>query len=181
MNSSLKPKRVYVTMLGRSVWAILNSYYCSLKYRDFQPNEIILLIEDKNTDALDELVAKTKSGLEIISSSSGIDPEIIDIRLPQLETEAKYEKIFLKTADYFLKKKEEWKQNDDIVALDITPGKKTLVAGTIFPINLADIEHVFYLNVKEAIPKPYMMIPHQYQIFNDFKKQVKRAMDEPKK
>jgi hypothetical protein len=64
------------------------------------------------------------------------------------------------------------KNAGDVVAVDITPGKKTLVAGTLLPINLSLVDHVFYLSVKETIPRPYTMIPYQIQQLNDFKEQA---------
>ncbi|WP_370575578.1 hypothetical protein, partial [Methanomethylovorans sp.] len=69
------------------------------------------------------------------------------------------------------------KKEGDTIAVDITPGKKTLVAGTLLPINLSDVDHIFYLSVKETLPRPYMMIPCQMQQMNDFKEQVLRAMN----
>jgi len=35
-------KNIYITMLGRSIWAVLNSYYAVLKEKQYYPNEIFL-------------------------------------------------------------------------------------------------------------------------------------------
>ena len=74
----------------------------------------------------------------------------------------------------------ERKKAGDTVALDITPGKKTLVTGALLPITLSDVDHVFYLSLKDITPAPFMMIPFQTQHINDFKEQAVRAMNATK-
>jgi len=38
-------KNIYITMLGRSIWAVLNSYYAVLKEKQYYPDDIILFAE----------------------------------------------------------------------------------------------------------------------------------------
>jgi len=62
------------------------------------------------------------------------------------------------------------KQNGYKVAIDITPGRKALVAGALIPISKIGVDHVFYLAIKtlDNVSKPYKMIPLQIQELRDF-------------
>ena len=56
------------------------------------------------------------------------------------------------------------------VALDITPGRKALVAGALLSTADIQLDHVFYLlidTLRDAA-KPYPMIPFHLQHLNDF-------------
>jgi hypothetical protein len=150
---------VYVTMLGRSVWALLNSYYAVLRDGGFQPKKIIVFGEEVFSDQKPQV----QEGLRIISEEFGLTPTI------------KFE--LMKEADFIEAGKrislliKESKEAHNPVAIDITPGRKAMVAGALVPLAKIDVDHVFYLLIKslDDAAKPYMMIPYQNQQLKDFK------------
>ena len=63
------------------------------------------------------------------------------------------------------------------MAIDITPGRKTLVSAALIPAVKLRLEHVFYLAVKELEDKPYMMIPLANQQLRDFMEEAEAGRD----
>lgn len=171
------PKKIYITMLGRSVWAVLNSYHAVLREKEFFPDEIVLFAEGKASEKLLKEINSTVSGLAILSEEFKLSPdikyEVISESASEVNSDDDFVKMVQRALDLIKKRKKE----GHVIAVDITPGKKTLVAGTLLPINLSDVDHIFYLSIKETVPRPYMMIPYQIQQLNDFKEQVVRAMN----
>ena len=170
-------KRIYITMLGRSIWAVLNSYHAVLREKEFFPDEIVLFAEGKLDEKLTKDIHTTVSGLSILSDEFKISPTIKYEVISESECKIESDDDFVRMVQCTLNLVKSRKKEGDIIAVDITPGKKTLVAGALLPINLSDVDHIFYLSIKETFPKPYMMIPCQIQQINDFKEQVVRAMD----
>ncbi len=66
-----KPK-AYITLLGRSVWALTNSYYAAIRERDYLPSRVCILTEEPYKGALDKAVR----GIELTSAFFGSAPEI---------------------------------------------------------------------------------------------------------
>ncbi len=170
-------KKVYITMLGRSIWAVLNSYHAVLRKKEFFPDEIVLFAEGKASELLLKEITTTVTGLEILSEEFGISPSIRYEVISECSCDLDSDDDFVKTVQLINNLIKTRKNEGDQIAVDITPGKKTLVAGTLLPIKLSDVDHIFYLSVKETVPRPYMMIPYQIQQLNDFKEQVVRAMN----
>lgn len=175
-DNSAEARKLYITMLGRSVWAVINTYYSVLREKQYFPDEILLFVEGKDNPALKENLKKTLEGLIILSDAYGIKPEIhyelISEYVCKVKLDDDFVKAVLRISDLIKKRK----AAGDTIAVDITPGKKTLVAGTLLPIKLNDIDYLFYLSAEELMARPYMMIPYQIQLINDFKEQVMRVM-----
>jgi len=163
-------------MLGRSVWAVINAYHAALREKGFFPDEIFLFAEGKKDEKLSKDIHTTINGLKILSEEFKISPliktELISEREYNVSCNDDFVKMVLCAHDLITKKKKE----GYVIALDITPGRKTLIAGALLPIKLSDVDHIFYLSIKETVPLPYMMIPYQIQHMNDFKEQVMRTM-----
>ncbi|MFW6194768.1 MAG: hypothetical protein ACOC5L_04540, partial [Halobacteriota archaeon] len=68
----------------------------------------------------------------------------------------------------------ELKQEGYTVAVDITPGRKALVAGALLPAEKLRVDHVFYLAVKDLGSKPYKMKPLKDQVLRDFIAEVRK-------
>jgi len=171
---------IYITMLGRSIWAVLNSYYAVLKEKQYYPDEIILIAETIPDPEQPNTLDLTKQGLALTSNHFGISPAIHHQVISEVESEVESDDDFIKAVQCLSRLIKERKKAGDTVALDITPGKKTLVTGALLPITLSDVDHVFYLSVKDITAAPFMMIPFQTQHINDFKEQAVRAMNATK-
>jgi len=175
-DNSAEARKLYITMLGRSVWAVINTYYSVLREKQYFPDEILLFVEGKDDPALKEKLKKTLEGLKILSDSYGIEPEIHYELISECVCDVESDDDFVKAAIRISNLIKKRKAAGDTIAVDITPGKKTLVAGTLLPIKLNDLDYLFYLSAEELMARPYMMIPYQIQQINDFKEQVMRVM-----
>ncbi len=171
-------KNIYITMLGRSIWAVLNTYYAVLKEERYAPDEIIIYVEGKSDTDQQENIDKTIKGLEAISRHFEISPDIGCKVISDFECDVDTDDEFVKAALCISKFINENREKDNSIALDITPGKKTLVAGSLLPITLKDIDHLFYLSINKIRPDPFMMIPFKMHELNDFKEQVMGVMNE---
>lgn len=147
----------YITMLGRSGWALVNSYYAAVRGRGLRPDEVVIFAEEGEEEALE----KISEGIKAISEGYGFSPEV--------KIEWIKECNFLEAEEKISKMVKAWKEAGDRIAVDITPGKKDLVVGTILPLSKIGIDHLLYLQIdstKDAA-KPYMMIPLGRQNLRD--------------
>jgi len=161
----LTSERVYICLLGRSSWALLNTYYAVVRERSYHPDSVIAVIEAPfRHDA-----QKIRDGIRHISDGFGFSPRIECITVGEADIIDSFRKVYRTIRA----KKDE----GATVAVDITPGRKAVVAGTLLPISLSDVDFVFYLAISttEDAAKPYMMIPRQYQRLHDFKEEAVRA------
>jgi hypothetical protein len=159
--NNMSSKNIYITMLGRSIWAVLNSYYAILKEKQYYPDDIILIAETISDPEHARNLELTKKGLALTSSHFGISPAIHNQIISEVECEVESNDDFIKAVQCVSSLIKERKKAGDTVALDITPRKNTLVTGALLPITLSDVDHVFYLSVKDITPAPFMMIPFQ--------------------
>ena len=150
--------KTYITFLGRSAWAVINCYYAVVKLKDYFPELIYIVTEDLFKDQVDNIV----NGLTIISENFGFTPQF-DLTIVEnaefIDAGNKINNIIKKLKDFNHK-----------IAVDITPGRKALVAGTLIPLSKIQVDHIFYLAIdtlKDA-NKPYEMIPFQIQSLKDF-------------
>ena len=148
----------YITFLGRSIWAVLNSYQAVLKEKGYYPELIHLIVED----IFLEKIGKTKEGLIIISEGFSITPkiEIMEVQDAHFfESGSRIHNLIVKL-----------KKDGHEIAIDLTPGRKAMIAATLIPLSKIDVDHVFYLALSELkdASKPYEMIPKQIQSLKDF-------------
>jgi hypothetical protein len=152
------PGKAYITMLGRSTWALVNSYYAVIREKKYNPDTIIVFTEDRYKNGLD----RASKALEILSEDFGLKPTI--------QHEVIEEADFLSAGRRVFQIVEDLKSRGFEVAVDITPGRKALVAGALVPLSKISVDHVFYMLIDtvEDASKPYMMIPLQIQHLKDF-------------
>lgn len=154
----MEPLKVYITFLGRSIWAVINSYYAVLKEKEYQPDLIYLVVES----LFEEKLQKTRKGLEILSEEFGFSPKIEAIPVK--------EAAFVEAGKVINDLIKKLKENKDTIAVDLTPGRKALIAGTLIPLSKIHVDYVFYLaiNTLAGVNLPYEMIPAQIQSLKDF-------------
>lgn len=145
-------------MLGRSLWALVNSYYAVLRERGIRPKEIRLLAERPYA----EDVAKAEGALRVLSEEFGFSPAISHSIVGEGDFFGAGTEVKRIVMDF--------KSKGFEVALDITPGRKALVAGSLLSLSNVEVDHVYYLKIKslEGSSRPYMMIPLNYQELSDF-------------
>ncbi|MBC7095469.1 hypothetical protein [Thermococcus sp.] len=149
--------RAYITMLGRSTWALVNTYY-AVVMKGYKPDEIYIFLENTHEGKLPQTV----EALKIISEAYGFSPKIYWEIIEEdnfLEADEKIGTL-LKTL----------KEKGYEISTDITPGRKALVVGAAIHAIPLEVEHLFYLSLRnlEHANRPYMMIPLHTQRLKDF-------------
>lgn len=154
----------YIILLGRSIWASLNTYYVVLMKKGYEPGLIWIVTETPYEEKLSQL----EEGLEIISQGFDLNPQIRSTVLPDGDiVEAGLEIGGLVNS---LKK-------DYNVSLDITSGRKALVAGALLATANNKPDHIYYLKIDTLndISKPYPMITEQHYELVDFRAEIRRS------
>jgi len=142
----MKKKVNYITLVGRSEWAVVNSLWAVLHHTEVIPTEINVIYKENDKQRAE----KSTEGIRSILQKKKIDADIqmheikdmFDIR----EAADKLEVICDK---------------DEHIILDITPARKAMASGAIISGMKKDVDGVFYLyidSVKDA-DKPYLDIP----------------------
>jgi hypothetical protein len=151
-------KGAYVTLMGRSGWAVVNSFHAAIIETSFRPDTIHIIYETRYAKEVVQVV----SGLEIIQSTYTA-PNVITIEVPNWDALATR-----KTAMALVSK-----LNEDgfQIALDVTGGRKALITGALLGLKNTEPNHVFYLAIDttEGVAKPYLMIPKRIQRLFDLK------------
>ena len=150
--------KVYIAILGRSVWALLNTYYVVLRSKAYYPDEIHVFAEKPYERDLDIV----KEGLRIISLGFGLKPAIQQDTVSEADFLDAGRKVSLLVKSL--------KDSGSDVAIEITSGRKAVVAGALISLAQVPVDHVYYLAMAslEDASKPHMMIPLQIQRLKDF-------------
>jgi len=156
----------YIALLGRSIWATLNTYYAMLLETDYRPELVWLLVESNYEDKLTSL----GEGFEIISMGFDFQPTIRSKTIPTGSI-AETGPIIRKLHDEL--------QSNYKTALDITSARKAAVAGALLATSNAKPDHIYYLEIDslEETNKPYVMIPFQRQKLHDLRAETRRPLN----
>lgn len=149
-------EQVFVTLMGRSGWGVVNSHHAVMLETDFRPDRIILLYEAQYESTVNPVV----EGMKIIQEEYG-EPSIEKVRVPNFDMRA--------TGDEIERVIQSFKDRDSEVALNITGGRKALVAGSLMGFSGKPLKHIYYLTIEstEDAAKPYLMIPKRIQLLRD--------------
>ncbi|KUG19885.1 hypothetical protein ASZ90_010387 [hydrocarbon metagenome] len=154
------PRSAYIALLGRSTWALVNTYYAVLREMGLRPARVYILAEEPYAGS----APVVREAVGILSDSYGFSPDIDLITVPEAD--------FTGAGNAIRSLAEDLTRDGFSVALDITSGRKAMVAGALITISRAhlDVSHIYYLAVKaeNEIAKPYMMIPQKAQQVRDF-------------
>lgn len=151
-------KTVYLSLVGRYAWAVVNSYYAVLKKERCHPDFVHLVIEKSYNHDIDKLV----NSIEIISKEFGLKINV--------ETTTVDDASFAPAGKTLLELYHSYQEKEHSIALDITPGRKALVAAALIASTKTEnIAHVFYLAVKDQglADLPYMLKPTNLQRLQD--------------
>jgi hypothetical protein len=155
----MSSEQAYITILGRSSWALLNCYYAVLRETMFRPSEILIITEELFAPK----IATVREGLAILSEAYHISPRTEDMVLGEAD--------FLGACTRIPEAIRQRKTQGMTVAVDITSGRKALIAGALIAVPRESLDHVFYLAITniEGAARPYLMIPLQIQRLKDFR------------
>ncbi|MEM2943226.1 MAG: hypothetical protein QW083_00495 [Methanomassiliicoccales archaeon] len=156
--------KVLIMMTGRSVWGGFNSVWAMIRNYNFIPQLIyILTTEEEQEQAavleklLPNLVGAYGSQLEI---------KIEVLRSDEIRTVSNKVRSIATMH----------KQNGDVVALEVTPGRKIFVLGSVFAgWDRYVFDFIFYLYIDSLFKanRPYLLIPlscqHLHEIISEAK------------
>ncbi|MBN2151641.1 MAG: hypothetical protein JW839_09360 [Candidatus Lokiarchaeota archaeon] len=150
--------RAYITILGRSIWAVINALYAVLKQKAIKPDLIYIVTEDLFKDRLE----LAREGVDILAEEFGFKPKVEKVVVEEGNPTVAGREIStlidgLKKAGFS-------------IDIDITPGRKSLVAGIMIALEKANVENIYYLDIKTItdVNIPYTMIPMQLQSLKTF-------------
>ena len=149
----------YITLLGRSTWALVNAYHAVLREKGLRPERVFIVTEEPYAQD----ASTAAEGIRVVSEGYGF--------VPATEVEVLPEAEFVRAGQTIRSLAGDLIRQGFCVAIDITSGRKGTVAGALIAISLAGLEirHIYYLAMKslDDVAKPYMMIPHQIQKIRD--------------
>jgi len=148
----MSSRQAYITLMGRSGWAVVNSFQASVIETEYRPDHIDIIFESRDTKEVEPVIR----GLEIIQSSY-TTPSVVSHKVADLDTR-EMGRTALELVQGFKKQQSE-------IALDITGGRKALVTGALLALKDESMKYVFYLAIDttQGVAKPYLMIPKRIQ------------------
>jgi hypothetical protein len=148
---------VHIALLGRTPWALVNTYYASVM-REERPKEVYIVTERRYSHNLPKITKAIKT----ISEAYSFSPELKTLVIPDDD---------FKEADRALKNLfSGLKEKDGDIVLNMTSGRKALVAAAIIQGRESNVREILYmalLNVQFP-NRPYMMLPIQMQVLKNF-------------
>ena len=154
--------RVLITITGISRWAVVNGIWAMIRHRDYIPDKVYLVNRIGNEAEGERLM----ESIRFLIRSHGREAEIVHVKVDEKD----FVRIGRKISSLIETEKEEGNE----VALDITPGRKAVVASALIAAREKGIDHVFYLYIEDAFmaDKPFPMIPFQIQHAIDLETEV---------
>ncbi len=151
-------KKAYITILGRSVWAMVNTYYAVLREDDYRPDKIFIFTEK----SFSQEAEKGKVAMEVLNENYEHESNIIIKVVDDVD--------FVSAGNQLMDKINELGEDEYDISLDITPGRKPLVVASLLPTKKKELEHVYYLEISDLknADHPYMEIPMEKQRLWDF-------------
>jgi hypothetical protein len=156
---------IYITMTGLSDWAIFNSLWGAVRLRGFIPDKVyIFTIKKRRAQA--EL-AKRRFTVLLSEYKKKAIIEIIEV--PEADFIASGKRI-----NEVVKSE---KSKGNTIAIEVTPGRKAMVAGALVPGLQGKVDHVFYLYLEnyDYADDMFMRIPMTMQHSHDFIKEIELA------
>jgi hypothetical protein len=149
---------IYITMTGLSHWAVFNSLWAAVRLRHFIPDKIYIFTIKKRVKQAD----LARQRFEILLKEYGKEAEIEVIEVAEANFTVSGRRI-----REVIKKE---KSQGNTVAIEITPGRKAMVAGALVSSIQGKADHVFYLYLKDFdyADNHFMHIPLTVQHSHDF-------------
>ncbi|MGD1061137.1 MAG: hypothetical protein ABR879_06740 [Methanomassiliicoccales archaeon] len=161
---------VLITLYGRSTWGLFNSAWAAIIDHGFMPDRIHVLTAGCDSNQAKVAEAMLRSLLESYGRRDDVQEHIVD------------DEDVRAVADLVTKIAKDEKSRGNSVALDVTPGKKALVLGSVFSgFNQQLFDKVFYLHIASLknANRPYVEIPlflqHPHDIVKELSERPKEA------
>lgn len=154
----VNPRKIaYVTLLGRSEWALVNTYY-TVASKGRKPKRVFVFTEKTYRDKLPRVV----EAIRAISEAYNFMPEIESVVIPDnsfLEADKKFKELFQRL-----------EKEGYTIGLDVTSGRKALATAAVVQIRDFPVDRIIYMALLDMdFPdRPYMMIPRHMQRLKNF-------------
>ncbi|WP_148882432.1 hypothetical protein [Thermococcus aciditolerans] len=150
-------KVAYITLLGRSPWAVVNTYY-KLLTRGGKAERIYVFTEERYRHNLPKVVEAIRAISEAYNLHPAIETEVVP-DYGFFVADRKFRELFTKL------EREGYR-----MGLDITSGRKALVAAAIVQTRQFPVAFIVYMGLLDLdFPdRPYMMIPTHMQPIKNF-------------
>lgn len=157
--------KIYITMVGLSDWAIFNSLWAAIRLRNYVPDKIYIFTITKRRKQAELARRRFHALLKEYGKKAKID--IIEVA----------EADFVSSGKRINEVVKEEKTNENKIAIEVTPGRKAMVAGALVPSIQGKVDHVFYLYLEnfDYSDNLFMRIPLTIQHSHDFMEEVRFA------
>jgi CRISPR/Cas system-associated protein Csm6 len=158
--------KVWVTVVGTSVFAVVNPIWACCRTGDYIPEKVYLIVDKKVRDNAE----KVKNILKVLLSEFGKSPEIVE----KICEETDFKRLISTIGEVI--KREKLAGNE--VAVDMTPGRKFMSAIMMYSGLGENVEHradrVYYLHLEERdyTNIPWIKIPIVYQKLYEMKRSL---------
>jgi len=155
--------KVLLTMMGRSVWGLFNSVWSNIRQFDYLPDKVYVLTV--GCEAARGQMAREM--LVVLLKEHGSSAEVVLVDVPANDVKEIGRKVNEIVGEEKTKGSE--------VAVDVTPGTKATVLGTIIGAGKVKVDHIFYLYLEslQNASRPYLEIPLDLQSSHDLLKEVR--------
>ncbi|MCG7844953.1 MAG: hypothetical protein MIO90_05935 [Methanomassiliicoccales archaeon] len=155
--------KVLLTMMGRSVWGLFNSVWASIRHFDFLPDQVYVLTvgcEDSRANVAKEM-------LIILLREHGSQAKVDLVSVPGDDIK----EIGRVSGEILVREKGLGNE----VAVDVTPGTKATVLGTVLGSGKVKVDHIFYLYIEslQNASRPYLEIPLELQHSHDLLQEIR--------
>jgi hypothetical protein len=158
--------KVYITMTGLSEWAVFNSLWAVIKLRNYIPDKIYIFNIKKRKKQAE--LAKRRFRI-LLKEYGKKNPKIEIMEVPEADFVASGKRINeIVNSEVSL---------GNTVAIEVTPGRKAMVAGALVPGIQGKADHVFYLYLEDFdySKNLFLRIPMTLQHSHDFMEEIKSA------
>jgi hypothetical protein len=156
---------IYITMTGLSDWAIFNSLWGAVRLRGYMPDKVYIFTIKKRRKQAE--LAKRRFQVLLSEYDKKAIIDIIEVAEADFIASGKRINEIVKSE----------KSKGNTVAIEVTPGRKAMVAGALVPGLQGKADHVFYLYLEniDYSDDMFMRIPLIVQHSHDFITEIKLA------
>lgn len=149
---------IYITMTGLSDWAVFNSLWAAIRLRHYIPDKIYIFTIKKRIKQAD--LARRRFEVLLKEYEKKAEMEIVEV--PEAD--------FASSGQRISEVVKSEKSQGNTVAVEITPGRKAMVAGALLASIQGKVDFVFYLYLEnfDYADNHFMHIPLSIQHSHDF-------------
>jgi hypothetical protein len=155
--------KVLLTMMGRSVWGLINSVWSNIRQFDYLPDKVYVLTA--GCEAARGQMARDMLVVLLKEHGSPAVVEMVDVPGDDIKEIGNRVNEIIGAEN----------AKGSEVAVDVTPGTKATVLGTVIGAGKVKVDHIFYLYIEslQNASRPYLEIPLDLQSSHDLLKEVR--------